>query len=146
MTTVADDTTGEQLAESLLQGVGNEQMRAATKLLGRHRDGYWLRHFLSEEESQAGPFACTDRAGAQPSINWYGVATHLIGHTVGGALTHTPLVGSRSELTVLSIASSLADGTPIELREVLAPLDEGELRLVLRALQEAVYGEDAREH
>ncbi|MEV5598957.1 hypothetical protein [Streptomyces sp. NPDC052496] len=48
VTTVADDTTGEQLADSLLQGVGNEQMRAATKLLGRHRDGYWLRRFLSE--------------------------------------------------------------------------------------------------
>ncbi|MEV5598883.1 hypothetical protein [Streptomyces sp. NPDC052496] len=104
------------------------------------------KHSLSEEESQSGPFACIDRAGTHPSINWYGVATQLIGNTVGGALTHTPIVGSRSELAVLSIASSLAGGTPIELREVLAPLDGEELRLVLRALQEAVYGEDSREH
>ncbi|MFH8411276.1 hypothetical protein ACH4FX_41905 [Streptomyces sp. NPDC018019] len=146
MTTVADNTMGEQLADSLLQGVDNEQMRAATKLLGRHQDGYWLRRFLSEEESEAGPFARIDRAGTQPSINWFGVATHLIGNTVGGALTHTPIVGSRSELAVLSIASSLAGGTPVELREVLAPLDDGELRLVLRALQEATYSEDAQEH
>ncbi|MEN2424394.1 hypothetical protein AABB02_40640 (plasmid) [Streptomyces rimosus] len=60
-------------------------------------------------------------------------------------MSHTPTVGSRSDLAVLSIASSLAGGTPIELREVLAPLDGEELRLVLRALQ-AVYGEDTREH
>ncbi|MEU2717778.1 hypothetical protein [Streptomyces sp. NPDC007205] len=33
VTTVADDRTGEQLAEGLLQGVGNEWMRAATRLL-----------------------------------------------------------------------------------------------------------------
>lgn len=111
----------------------------------RTGDGYWLRRFLSEEESQSGPFTYIDRAGTQPSINWYGVATQLIGNTVGGALSHTPTVGSRSDLAVLSIASSLAGGTPIELREVLAPLDGEELRLVLRALQ-AVYGEDTREH
>ncbi|WP_033027271.1 hypothetical protein, partial [Streptomyces rimosus] len=106
MPTVAQDTTGEQLADSLLQGVGNEQTRAATKLLGRHRDGYWLRRFLGEEESQTGPFACIDRAGTQPSINWYGVATHLIGDTVGGASTHTPIVGSRSELAVLGVLTT----------------------------------------
>ncbi|MEU9274882.1 hypothetical protein [Streptomyces sp. NPDC048341] len=38
-TTVTDGRTGEQLAEELLQGVGNEQMRAATRLLGAHRNG-----------------------------------------------------------------------------------------------------------
>jgi hypothetical protein len=42
--TVTDDcTTGAALVESLLQGVGNEGMRAATRLLGAHCGACWRR-------------------------------------------------------------------------------------------------------
>ncbi|MEH6373580.1 hypothetical protein V7793_04345 [Streptomyces sp. KLMMK] len=41
--TVTAETTGGELAESLLQNVGNEQVCAATRLFGAHRNGYWLR-------------------------------------------------------------------------------------------------------
>ncbi|MER7577905.1 hypothetical protein [Streptomyces sp. NPDC126514] len=50
MMTATDDMTGGELAESLLRDVGNERMRAATRLLGAHRNGFWLRRFLDDHE------------------------------------------------------------------------------------------------
>ncbi|MET9954486.1 hypothetical protein ABZ135_23485 [Streptomyces sp. NPDC006339] len=78
MTTVADDRTGEQLAEGLLQGVGNEWMRAATRLVGRHRDGFWLRRFLTEQDPQPEHLQYVDRSGTHPSVNWIGLAHRLM--------------------------------------------------------------------
>ncbi|MGW0999199.1 hypothetical protein ACWD5V_39230 [Streptomyces sp. NPDC002523] len=141
VTTVADDRTGEQLAESLLQGVGNEWMRAATRLLGRHRDGYWLRRFLTEQDAQPEHLQYVDRSGTHPSVNWIGLAHRLMNEF---PLTETPPIqGSRSELAVLRIASSLTGAAPLNLKAALDALDETELRLVQRAITEAATGEEA---
>ncbi|WP_143196684.1 hypothetical protein [Streptomyces sp. MJM1172] len=45
-----NDMTGTELAAKLLQGVGHEHVRAATRLLGSHRGGFWLRRFAEDEE------------------------------------------------------------------------------------------------
>ncbi|MEU0271863.1 hypothetical protein [Streptomyces sp. NPDC006307] len=140
MTTVADDRTGEQLAESLLQGVGNEWMRAATRLLGKHRDGYWLRRFLTEQDSQPEHLQYVDRSGTHPSVNWIGLAHRLMNEF---PLTDAPPIqGSRSELAVLRIATSLTGAAPLNLKAALEALDETELDLVQRAITEAATGEE----
>ena len=134
--TVTDDTTGEQLTERLLQGGGNEQMRAATRLLGAHRNGYWLRRFLQEERefTAAGERAPIDRSGAHPSIDWT---------TLGLLLLDSPWVFpcSDSELAVLKFAVSLVGRCGVQLQGVIQALDDAEFRLAVRALQEAAYGE-----
>ncbi|WP_331761888.1 hypothetical protein [Streptomyces sp. NBC_01546] len=139
VTMVADGRTGEQLAEGLLQGVGNEWMRAATRLLGNHRDGYWLRRFLHEQDPQPEHLRYVDRTGTHPSVNWNGISQRLMGEMV---LTDQVMIeASRSEMAMLRIAISLAGATlPVSLRGVLDVLDEGELRLVQRAITEAATG------
>lgn len=140
VTTVADDRTGEQLAESLLQGVGNEWMRAATRLLGRHRDGYWLRRCLTEQDPQPEHLQYVDRSGTHPSVNWIGIAHRLMNEF---PLTDAPPIqGSRSELAVLRIATSLTGVAPLNLKATLDALDETELRLVQQAITEATTGEE----
>ncbi|OLO25489.1 hypothetical protein PZ61_0238060 [Streptomyces sp. MNU77] len=139
VTTVANGRTGEQLAESLLQGLGNEWMRAATRLLGEHRDGYWLRRFLDEQDPQPEHLQYVDRSGTHPSVNWIGIAHRLMNEF---PLTDAPPVqGSRSEMAVLRIATALAGAAPLNLKASLEVLDETELRLVQRAITAAATGE-----
>ncbi|OKI26602.1 hypothetical protein A6A28_16620 [Streptomyces sp. CB03578] len=45
-----NETTGAEFAAKLLQGVEHEHLRAATRLLGSHRDGFWLRGFAEDQE------------------------------------------------------------------------------------------------
>ncbi|MEE4597418.1 hypothetical protein V2J94_37020 [Streptomyces sp. DSM 41524] len=131
--TVTEDRTGEQLAEELLCGVGNERMRAATRLLGAHRGGYWLRR-LMEEELEHG--SVIDRGGAHPSVDWH-VLEHLM-LTQPGALT-----SSTSEWTMLEIAVSLAASYEVQLGDLVQGVSEDEVRMILRALEQAAFG-DAR--
>ncbi|MEU2078584.1 hypothetical protein [Streptomyces sp. NPDC013489] len=137
---VTDDATGEQIAESLLQDVGNEQMRAATRLLGAHRDGFWLRRFLDEESELTDEIdrPAIDRSGAHPSVDW---------DSIGLLMLSRPAVfrSSRSELAVLEVAASLVTRCGVQLGQVLQAVDEKEFRAILRALQEATYGERAVE-
>ncbi|WP_071330921.1 hypothetical protein [Streptomyces sampsonii] len=140
VTTVADDRTGEQLAESLLEGVGNEGMRAATRLLGAHRNGFWLRRLLEQEAewSAAGTGQpVIDRSGPHPSVGW---------DAIGLLLFDQPWViqASRSEMAVLEVAASLVRRCGVQLGSVVEAVDEGEFQLILRALQESAHGDAAR--
>ncbi|MFF3342984.1 hypothetical protein [Streptomyces flavidovirens] len=74
----SDRATSEELAESLLEGVVNEPMRAATKLLGAHGDGYWLRRLTGDQELAAGAdHPLIDLSGRYPTVDWDGVG-HLL--------------------------------------------------------------------
>jgi len=121
MTLPADLATGADLAEQLLRDVGNEQMRAATRLLGAHREGYWLRRFTASS-------GMLDTEGATPSIDWTAVGLGLI---------DGDLQGSFSELAVLRFAVSLVGRAPVDLKTVLGSVDAGQARLLVRALREA---------
>lgn len=138
-TTVADDRTGEQLAESLLEGVGDEGMRAATRLLGAHRNGFWLRRLLEQEAelSAAGTGRpVIDRSGPHPSVGW---------DAIGLLLVDQPWViqASRSEMAVLEVAASLVRRCGVQLGSVVDAVDGGEFQLILGALQSA-HGDAAR--
>ncbi|MGW4186244.1 hypothetical protein ACWEK2_29245 [Streptomyces albidoflavus] len=140
VTTVADDRTGEQLAESLLEGVGAEGMRAATRLLGAHRNGFWLRRLLEQEAKWSAAGAgrpVIDRSGPHPSVGW---------DAIGLLLVDQPWViqASRSEMAVLEVAASLVRRCGVQLGSVVEAVDEDEFRLILRALQESAYGDAAR--
>ncbi|MEU3220162.1 hypothetical protein [Streptomyces sp. NPDC006971] len=131
-----DSTTGAELAADLLQGVGNENMRAATRLLGAHRDGFWLRRLLEDETelSAAADKPVIDRAGSSPSIDW---------DTIGLLMLSRPSAfkSSTSEMAVLETAASLVSRCPVQLGEVIRAVDERELQLILRAVDEAAHGE-----
>ncbi|PJM98484.1 hypothetical protein CG740_35075 [Streptomyces sp. CB01201] len=74
----AVDGKGQQLAEELLLDVGNEYMQAATRFLGAHRGGYWLRRFEEDQElavAAGGPLI--DRDGRHPSVDWSAVGRLL---------------------------------------------------------------------
>ena len=124
--------TGAQLAEDLLADVGNEHMRAATRFLGAHRDGYWLRRFEEDKELTAaagGPLI--DRDGRHPSVDWNAVGRLL-------ARTGSPVTrSSRSEALVLEFAASLVGECPIQLRPLVQFLDDAEFAAALQALRAA---------
>ncbi|MET7904620.1 hypothetical protein ABZS86_25410 [Streptomyces sp. NPDC005355] len=138
VTTVADDRTYEQLAEELLRGVGNARMRAATRLLGAHRGGYLLQRMLEEEMELmlATDRSVIDRGGAHPSVDWRALGHLML--TRPGALK-----SSTSEWVVLEVAASLVSSCAVQLGDVVQALPEDEVRLILRALEEAGLG-DAR--
>ncbi|WP_367140616.1 MULTISPECIES: hypothetical protein [Streptomyces] len=134
MTTVVDKLTGEQLAESLLQGVEDEQVEAATRLMGAYRGGYWLRR-LVEDRSLAvvSRFALINRTGNHPSVEWEAVQLLLM---------RNPGIfrASDSELAMLEIAVSLAVDYPVRLGSALCAMDGTEFGLVLQALRGAGPG------
>lgn len=137
MVATTQNMTGETLAEDLLQGVGNEQMRAATRLLGAHRDGYWLRRFLGEQELAEAvdqPCSFIDRTGRHPSVDW---------NAVGLVLVTQPWVlrCSDSERAMLEFASALVGTTSVNLRRAINAADDGEFALMTRAMREAAYGD-----
>ncbi|MGX1884907.1 hypothetical protein [Streptomyces sp. NPDC055287] len=135
MTVVSGGTTGEELAESLLQGVVNEPMRAATKLLGAHSDGYWLRRLADDEELAAAvDHPLVDFSGRYPTVDWDGV----------GQLLKTPgwsRGASRSRTAVLEFAASLVSRCPVQLGRVTHAVDDAEFQLLLGAMEEASYGD-----
>ncbi|GGZ84149.1 hypothetical protein [Streptomyces rubiginosohelvolus] len=136
MAAATDDATGEQLAEDLLKGIGNEGMRAATRLLGAHRDGFWLRRLLEEEAelSAAADKPVIDRAGSHPSVDW---------DTIGLLMISRPgaLKCSRSEMAVLEVAASLVSRCAVQLGEVVRAVDETEMWLILQALEKTAFGD-----
>ncbi|MFF2411769.1 hypothetical protein [Streptomyces sp. NPDC058092] len=129
--TAIDTDSGPALAESLLHGVGNENWQAATRLLGAHRDGYWLRRFL---DMATIPIWDTppiiDRSGTHPCIAWNSLGGRL--NMSGGDWPKA----SSSEIAVLQVAASLMGEWQVDLRRVIYALDDDELRLVLRAIAE----------
>ncbi|MFE7429801.1 hypothetical protein [Streptomyces sp. NPDC057545] len=131
-TTVAGGITGKQFAEKLLQGVGNEYMLAATRFLGAHRDGYWLRRFADDQElAAAAGRPLLDRSGRHPSVDWSAVG-HLL------ALTGSPVTrSSRSEALVLEFAASLVGECPVQLRPFLQVFDDAEFSAALQAMRAA---------
>lgn len=128
MTTTAH-TSGPELERRLLQDVGNESVIAAVKLLGGHRDGFWLREFLDPASSAHAAVNAVDvLEGGQPWIDW---------HIVDELLENRKLKQSSSELAVLAVAASIAGPHRVNLARVLRAVDEDELSLVVTALTEA---------
>ncbi|GAA1504003.1 hypothetical protein GCM10009730_03560 [Streptomyces albidochromogenes] len=135
--TVINDSTGAELAESFLQGVVNEPMRAATKLLGAHSDGFWLRRFAGDHALAAtAGHALIDHSGRYPTVDWEGVGLLLKSPGWSGD-------ASRSQVAVVEFAASLVNRCPVQLGQVSGAVDDAEFQLLLRALEEATYG-DAR--
>jgi hypothetical protein len=121
------------MAESLLRGIGNENWQAATRLLGAHRDGYWLRRFLDTNLPTIpiwGTPPIIDRSGAHPCIAWDSIGRRL---TMSGG--DWPKASS-SEIAVLQVAASLMGEWTLDLRRAIHALNDVELRLVLRAIAE----------
>ncbi|MFJ7069709.1 hypothetical protein [Streptomyces sp. NPDC101115] len=135
VTTMVDGRTGEQLAEELLQDVGNEYMLAATRFLGAHRDGYWLRRFAEDQELEAAAIRpLIDRSDKYPSIDWAAVG-HLL------TLTGSPVTrSSHSEALVLEFAASLVGQCPVQLRPFLQVFDDAEFTAALQAMRAARGG------
>ncbi|QNA75381.1 hypothetical protein C8250_028950 [Streptomyces sp. So13.3] len=138
MTVTSESATGLELAESLLQGAGNEQMRAATRLLGAYRDGYWLHRFAEDQELMtAVQQPLIDISAPQPSVD--GDAVGFLMFTTGWGRR-----ASRSELAVLEIAASLVSRCAVQLGQAIGALDDAEFRLILRAIEDAASGEARR--
>ncbi|MFD5412422.1 hypothetical protein [Streptomyces nojiriensis] len=129
---VNSGATGVELAAAMLQGVGNEQMRAATRLLGSHRDGLWLRRFAEDQELvDAAGSALIDGTGG---IDWDALARLL--RTPGWSRR-----ASGGEVAVLEFAVSLAGDCAVNLRQVVHAVGDSEFKLLQRALQEAAYSD-----
>ncbi|MFB7651557.1 MULTISPECIES: hypothetical protein [unclassified Streptomyces] len=139
MTTATDDTTGELLAESLLQDIGDDRMRAATRLLGVHGNGYWLRRFTEDQElSEAADQPLIDRSGTHPQIDWDSVGFLLT--ALDAPSTHS----SASEVAVLQFAASLMGRCNIQLQHIIDALDHAELQRAAHALHEAAAADSDR--
>jgi len=127
MTTL--DISGPELADRLLQDVGNEAVIAVVKLLGAHRDGFWLREFLDTGSPAHAALNTVDvLEGGQPWIDW---------HIVDELLEGRKLKQSSSELAVLAVAASIAGPHRVNLARVLRAVDQAELKLIVTALGEA---------
>jgi hypothetical protein len=135
VTVTSESTTGSELAEGLLQGVVNEPMRAATKLLGEHSDGYWLRRFAGDHElAAAAGHPLIDRSGRYPTVDWNGVGLLLKAAEWSSGV-------SRSQAAMLEFAASLVNRCPVQLGQVSHAVDDAEFQLLLRAMEEAAYGD-----
>ncbi|MCX4783708.1 hypothetical protein [Streptomyces sp. NBC_01264] len=68
---IKDSRTGEELAAVLLKGLRNESMKAAIRLLGADRNGYWLRRLLYDEGlNAAADVPLIDRSHRPPRVGW----------------------------------------------------------------------------
>ncbi|MBT2542686.1 hypothetical protein J7E99_18680 [Streptomyces sp. ISL-44] len=132
----ADGMTGEQLAERLLHGVDSEPTRAAARLLGAHRNGYWLRRFLKDEwvfaSAAEGPVIV--RSGRYLRLDWDEIALLM-------QFRPSMFKASSSELAVLQVAVSLMSRCPVQLGDVTRAVEDKEFRLILRAQEEAACGD-----
>ena len=102
---------GHDLAERLVRPVGNVQMRAAVRLLGRYRNGFWLHLFCeqSAENESVGLGSLLEYPDGHPTVDWNAVGLRLLDGPWN--------VGSPSELAVLQgartlMAARLRDGRP----------------------------------
>lgn len=127
-----NETTGGELAAKLLRGVGHEHVRAATRLLGSHRDGFWLRRFAEDQE--LAQMAGRPLIDAAEGIDWEALSRLM--RTPGWSRS-----ASEGETAVLEFAVSLVGDCAVNLRQVLRTVDATEFQLLLRALREAAYGE-----
>ncbi|MEU6674181.1 hypothetical protein [Streptomyces sp. NPDC046925] len=135
MTVMADTTTGEQLAQSLLRDVHDERKRAATRLLGAHHDGVWLRRFTGDLDlSAAAGQPLIDRGGACPAVDW--TAVRKLRLSLGWSRR-----ASAEDLAVLEFACSLLGSGAVELRHVMQTVDRETFRLLLRAMEEAAHAD-----
>ncbi|THA51442.1 hypothetical protein [Streptomyces sp. A1136] len=126
--------TGPELAESLLRETDDAGVRAATRLLGAYDDGSWLRRLMEDRTLEtAADRPMIKRSGAHRSVDWEALGRLML--TLGWSRR-----ASRSEVAVLEVAASLVGGCAVRLRQVVEALDEAELRLVLRAVEEAADG------
>lgn len=111
-------------------------MWAATRLLGAHCNGYWLRRLLEEEprRTEAADKPVIDRNGRHPSVDW---------DAIGLLMLSSPYVfnSSRRELAVREAVASLVSRCGVQLGTVAQAVDDHEVQLILRALQETAYGE-----
>jgi hypothetical protein len=126
--------TGPELADALLDGIGNEEMRAATRLLGAHRDGYWLRRFNNDDALRV-VGRLIDWSDGVPCLDWDAVQRLFIDRPAA-------FKASSSEMAILYFATSLVGRCAIQLSAVMRPLDEQEAGLVIRALTEVARGEN----
>ncbi|MEV6686551.1 hypothetical protein AB0N28_14585 [Streptomyces sp. NPDC051130] len=130
----AESMTGPELAESLLQDTDDESVRAATRLLGAHDNGFWLRRLVEDRTLEtAADRPLVKRSGAHRSVDWDALGRLML--TLGWSRR-----ASRSEVAVLEVAASLVGGCAVRLRQVIEALDGAEFRLVLRAMEEAASG------
>ncbi|MBT2545773.1 hypothetical protein J7E99_35125 [Streptomyces sp. ISL-44] len=131
MTTTVDEMSGWQLADMLLEGVSDDRMIAATRMLGSHRDGFWLRRLLADEELAAmSSIPLIDRTGRHPAIEWDAMELLLLRRP------HA-LTASRSEMAMLEVAMSLAGGLAVNLGKILCSVDDRDFKLIVRALVDA---------
>ena len=141
MTLTSDGMTGEELAGKLLADVrgDDQQVRAAVRLLGAYRDGYWLRRFVEDAAlAAAADHPLVHRSGWHPSVDWDGVGLLLL---AAGSPVHKASGGDRA---VLEFAASLVGRYAVQLHGVVRALEDGDRQLVLEALGEAAYGEVQR--
>ncbi|NEE41591.1 hypothetical protein G3M53_91545 [Streptomyces sp. SID7982] len=137
--TTAEKLRAERLLFEVTYRVGNEQMIAASRLLCQHDDGFWLRQFLEPED-----FATTrryERATEIPDVTWRspfhgGPIQHLRWDQIGDLLREG-LPTSSSETSILAVAASLVGEYDINLRHVLAVLDDHHVQLVSAAIAPA---------
>ncbi|WP_329192419.1 MULTISPECIES: hypothetical protein [unclassified Streptomyces] len=130
----AESMTGAELAESLLQDTDDEGIRAATRLLGAHDNGFWLRRLMEDRTLEtAADRPLVKRSGGHRSVDWDALGRLML--TLGWSRR-----ASRSEVAVLEVAASLVGGCAVQLRQVIEALDGAEFRLVLRAMEEAASG------
>ncbi|MFJ2589713.1 hypothetical protein [Streptomyces sp. NPDC087538] len=132
-------TTPEKLLFEVTRGIGNEQMLVASRLLSQHDDAFWLRQFLEPED-----FATSKRyecATGIPDVTLrspfsLGPIQHLRWDQIG-ELLRKGLPTSSSETAILAVAASLVGEYSINLREVLAVLDDHQVQLVIAAMTDA---------
>ncbi|MGW6062979.1 hypothetical protein [Streptomyces sp. NPDC055189] len=137
MTVMTEATTGEQLAQSLLKDVRDERKQAATRLLGAHHDGVWLRRFSGDPDlAAAAGRPLIDRTGACPAVDW--TAVRKLRLSLGWSRR-----ASAGDLAVLEFACSLLGSGSVELRHVMQTVDRDTFRLLLRAMEEAACAEGA---
>ncbi|AWZ05693.1 MULTISPECIES: hypothetical protein [unclassified Streptomyces] len=96
---INDSLQGEELAEMLTRGMRNDHVKAAIRLLGADRDGYWLRRLLDDEElNAASDVPLIDRSGRPPLVEW---------DALERLLARNPGVFAGSDTAVLTVALSL---------------------------------------
>ncbi|MFJ2186286.1 hypothetical protein ACIOJG_37385 [Streptomyces anulatus] len=140
--TTAEKLRAEKLLFEVTFRVGNEQMIAASRLLSQHDDGFWLRQFLEPEDFETK--RRYERAAEIPDVTFRspfhgGPIQHLRWDQIGDLLREG-LPASSSETAILAVAASLVGEYDINLRRVLAVLDDHEAQLVIAAITHASFG------
>lgn len=126
---------GEEFATFLTSDIGCEQLIAATRLLGRHRNGFWLHvccdRTVENQAAELGSLLDFRGGGGRVCVDWDRLAQKL----EEGALDS---VGSPADLAVLRVALSLAGGLDLNLRRgFIRDMDPADMPLVVDALREA---------